>query len=62
MQKLKLDVENLRVDSFKTSSERSGSGTVRGHDSYDTYWCTAPMSADSRCPREPSWTVKGTGC
>lgn len=46
MQKLKLKLESLRVESFKASPEPAAQhGTVRGYESeYDTYWCTAPSS------------------
>jgi hypothetical protein len=44
MQKLKLEMESLRVESFKTSPEPAAQrGTVRGYE-YETYWCTAPSS------------------
>ena len=39
MRKLKLDIDNLDVDSFDTG-EHGRSGTVRGHDTVETEWCT----------------------
>jgi hypothetical protein len=45
MQKLKLKIEALAVDSYSVSGDGPAwSGTVRGAESYDTYWCTAPSS------------------
>jgi hypothetical protein len=45
MQKLKLEIDSLRVDSFTTvSTGIRPDGTVHGLESYDTYWCTAPTS------------------
>jgi len=45
MQKLKLEIESLQVNSFMTSSGGATlRATVRGYHSYDTYWETAPSS------------------
>jgi hypothetical protein len=40
MRKLKLDLDALDVDSFDTGDEHGRSGTVRGHDTVETEWCT----------------------
>ena len=43
MRKLKLELDNLEVESFETGDEARRSGTVRGHDDDDdveTEWCT----------------------
>ncbi len=39
MRKLTLQIDALTVDSFDTS-EAKGRGTVRGHDTIVTEWCT----------------------
>jgi hypothetical protein len=39
MAKLTLKIENLTVDSFDTGGEQ-GRGTVNGHDTQETEWCT----------------------
>jgi hypothetical protein len=45
MRKLKLAVEDLRLDSFAPADDRSGSGgTVRSNESYDTFYCTNPAT------------------
>ena len=44
MKKLALNAENLRVDSFPTSSERAEGGTVNAHEvsqGADTCYCTS---------------------
>lgn len=40
MRKLTLDVDKLKVDSFETVDEQRTRGTVRGHDTVETEWCT----------------------
>lgn len=65
MQKLKLEIESLRVDSFSTERERTASrATVHGYEvtDYNTFWCTAPSSVGPNvchetdalgCPQKP---------
>ena len=40
MGKLTLRIDNLKVDSFETGDEHRRIGTVRGHDTVETEWCT----------------------
>jgi len=40
MGKLTLKIDDLQVDSFETGDEHRRSGTVRGHDTVETEWCT----------------------
>ena len=40
MGKLTLKIDNLKVDSFETGDEHRRIGTVRGHDTVETEWCT----------------------
>lgn len=36
MNKIRLELEKLTVDSFETDATRTGAGTVRGHDQVTT--------------------------
>lgn len=50
MKKLTLDLDTLSVDSFPTSSaDETARGTVRGHDTIESEWCTMPKT----CSRPP---------
>lgn len=48
MNKLRLRIEELAVDSFPTVAGESGRGTVRAHDSY---WWTAGVYTCANCSR-----------
>ena len=65
MGKLALKIDELAVESFDTGDERDGSGTVRGHDTVETEWCTGYpdcISARPEC-KTPRDTCYGTcGC
>lgn len=50
MRKLNLKVENLKVDSFDTGEGPGRNGTVRGHDTIETEWCTGyPDCVSKKC-------------
>jgi hypothetical protein len=40
MGKLTLKIDSLKVDTFETGDEVRRSGTVHGHDTVETEWCT----------------------
>ncbi|MBV9107775.1 MAG: hypothetical protein JO306_00030 [Gemmatimonadetes bacterium] len=40
MKKLTLRLEALEVESFDTARENGSRGTVRGHDTRETEWCS----------------------
>ncbi|HEX5870049.1 MAG TPA: pinensin family lanthipeptide [Longimicrobium sp.] len=40
MGKLALRIDDLKVDSFATGDEQFRNGTVHGHDTIETEWCT----------------------
>ena len=40
MGKLTLQIDELKVDSFQTGGGDPRGGTVRGHDTVETEWCT----------------------
>jgi hypothetical protein len=40
MGKLTLKIDSLKVDSFQTGDEHRRMGTVHGHDTIETEWCT----------------------
>jgi hypothetical protein len=65
MGKLTLKLDDLEVDSFDTGDGNRRSGTVRGHDTVETEWCTGyPYCGVSKpqC-RTPADTCYGTcGC
>ena len=48
MGKLTLKIDDLKVDSFQTGGEHRRSGTVRGHDTVETEWCTGYPECVSR--------------
>lgn len=48
MRKLTLDTEMLRVESFDTTHAQRGEGTVLGHDTVETEWCTGYPDCISR--------------
>ena len=50
MGKLTLKIDNLKVESFDTSAEQNSRGTVRGHDTWETEWCTGyPDCVSEKC-------------
>jgi hypothetical protein len=59
MKKLRLDCENLRVDSFRTADVAADEGTVHAH--YATPECTATLVGGS-CPRATCQTYDDTFC
>lgn len=64
MGKLTLTIDNLKVDSFETGAGR-GDGTVRGHDTVETEWCTGYPDCGVSRPecRTPRDTCYGScGC
>ncbi|HEY0016264.1 MAG TPA: hypothetical protein VGC13_08090 [Longimicrobium sp.] len=67
MGKLTLKIENLQVDSFATGSGNHRIGTVRGHDTVETEWCTGygylTCNVSKRGCQTPNNTCYGTcGC
>jgi hypothetical protein len=65
MRKLTLNVDNLKVDSFQTGDEDRRIGTIRGHDTVETEWCTGYPECISRRPQcqTPNNTCYGScGC
>lgn len=59
MHKLKLQMEALQVESFDTD----GRGTVQGHDTVETEWCTGYPYCLSRKCKTPNDTCYGScGC
>jgi hypothetical protein len=62
MNKLKLDLDTIRVESFETSAESKQGGTVRGNDS-GIDWGSTDWSADWNNTNScPGTTCPGTGC
>ena len=68
MAKLTLQIDELEVETFDTGDERAGNGTVRGHDTVETEWCTGfghpgcDISHKPQC-QTPNYTCYGTcGC
>jgi hypothetical protein len=59
MKKLRLDCENLRVESFRTADAAAGEGTVHAH--YATPDCAATLVGGS-CPRATCQTYDDTFC
>ena len=65
MRKLTLKLDNLKVDSFQTGADARLNGTVRGHDTIETEWCTGYPDCGVSKPRcqTPYDTCYGTcGC
>ena len=57
MKKLTLDIDTLSVDSFPTTAiDGAARGTVRGHDTIASEWCTMPRG----CSRPPCNTQGDT--
>jgi hypothetical protein len=51
MKKLTLQLDNLHVDSFQTGEADDRRGTVRGHDTRVTEFCSMkPCKPSSVCP------------
>lgn len=63
MGKLRLELDDLTVESFDTGDEQRRRGTVQGHDTVETEWCTGyPDCLSKRC-QTPNDTCYGTcGC
>jgi hypothetical protein len=66
MRKLTLKIDSLKVESFDTGGDRR-SGTVRGHDTVETEWCTGygypGCAVSKRGCQTPNNTCYGTcGC
>ena len=65
MGKLTLKVDNLAVESFETGEGLNRNGTVHGHDTVETEWCTGYPDCISRRPhcQTPNNTCYGScGC
>ena len=64
MAKLTLKLDNLKVESFVTGDDLRRSGTVRGHDTVETEWCTGyPDCISRRGCQTPHNTCYGScGC
>jgi len=65
MGKLTLKLDNLAVESFETGDEHRRRGTVRGHDTVETEWCTGYPDCGVSKPQcqTPHNTCYGTcGC
>jgi hypothetical protein len=64
MPKLTLKLENLTVESFDTGDGHRRRGTVQGHDTIETEWCTGyPDCGVSKHCQTPNDTCYGTcGC
>jgi hypothetical protein len=63
MSKLRLELDDLTVESFDTGDEQRRRGTVQGHDTVETEWCTGyPDCVSDHC-QTPRKTCYGTcGC
>ena len=71
MHKLKLRVEELRVESFDTAAARGVRGTVRGAEAAGTNesgciiascGVTCPISCEPSCPYGDGCDLSGKGC
>ena len=67
MGKLTLRIDNLKVDSFDTGDGHRRYGTVHGHDTVETEWCTGyghpGCNVSRRGCQTPNNTCYGTcGC
>ena len=62
MTKIRLGIENLRIESFDTAAAERGAGTIFGNaKTLDT--CTACPSAIDACPSSPpAATLPCNGC
>ena len=50
MRKLRLEIDALKVDTFDAGSDDRANGTVRGHDTIETEWCTGyPYCVSKKC-------------
>ena len=65
MSKLALKIDDLKVDSFQTGGADGLKGTVRGHDTVETEWCTGypECGVSKKGCQTPHNTCYGTcGC
>lgn len=65
MGKLTLKLDNLKVDSFETGDEHRRRGTVQGHDTAETEWCTGygyPGCPSKKCPTPNDTCYGSCGC
>ena len=60
MKKLRLQIEELAVDSFPTVQGESGRGTVQAHDSWFTAGVYSCVNCSRSCPDAPG-TESGGG-
>lgn len=56
MKKLRLDTDMLRVDSFAPDAAGQARGTVRGHDTMESEWCTMPKGCSDYPCDTRDWT------
>lgn len=52
MKKIRLDVENLRVESFQTQADEAEEGTVFGREATKLSYCTCVIPCDTSYPIE----------
>ena len=63
MGKLTLALDELKVESFDTGDEHRRSGTVLGHDSRETEWCTGyPKCLSKQCQTPDNTCHASCGC
>lgn len=65
MAKLTLKIDNLKVESFDTGDAHGRVGTVHGHDTIESEWCTGYPDCGVSKPecQTPNYTCYGTcGC
>jgi hypothetical protein len=73
MNKIKLSIEDLRVESFPTSAAERGEGTVLGHEKTnvdatecgpecDTWYGVGACSANDACQSSPHAWTPCAGC
>ncbi|HEX2202288.1 MAG TPA: hypothetical protein VHG91_03265 [Longimicrobium sp.] len=51
MRKIRLDIEDLAVESFDTAGQGENAGSVRGHDSYASEYSNCATCPEG-CPRD----------
>ena len=63
MAKLRLELDTLNVQSFDTDGGRDRKGTVHGHDTVETEWCTGyPYCISKRCATPHDTCYGSCGC